>query len=421
MKNKFRVLLTAIVVNFLFTVNANAALVCIETSKVAQQGAFSIGYKSTFETIGTDVKITFELLDTDKVGVVAYLWRQTPFGETAMTKVSGNIFTATISGQADGTTINYACKFAYAGGLSVTRYVSYVVGTDCASTNDVQAPTNFTATIGAITSSSVELLLNAIDDSGTVLYSSSYNAVTNSTTNNSGVQKSFLMTALTPDTDYNFSVSVKDLAGNAALNNPILLSARTALDTNTECAGTAFDAQQGTFTAGYKYAFETTGTDVKITFELLDTDKSGVVAFLFKETPFGETSMSNVSGNIFTKTITGQTVGSTISYAVKFAFAGGQAVTKYFSYVVGNTCSLGVENPSELKQSFYPNPVKNVFHLQLLDEQNQIILTDMLGRKILEEDVKSSHTLNMSAFKTGVYLLRVENSHGVQNVKIIKE
>jgi endo-1,3(4)-beta-glucanase len=421
MKNKFRVLLTAVVVNFLFTINANAALVCIGTSNVAQQGAFSIGYKSTFETIGTDVKITFELLDTDKVGVVAYLWKQTPFGETAMTKVSGNIFTATVSGQADGTTINYACKFAYAGGLSVTKYISYVVGSDCASTNDVQAPTNFTATIGAITSSSVELLLNAIDDSGTVLYSSSYNAVTKSTTNSSGVQKSFLMSALTPDTDYNFSVSVKDLAGNAALNNPILLSAKTAVDTNTECAGTAFDAQQGTFTAGYKYAFETTGTDVKITFELLDTDKSGVVAFLFKETPFGETAMSNVSGNIFTKTITGQTVGATISYAVKFAFAGGQAVTKYFSYVVGNTCALGVETSSELKQSFYPNPVKNVFHLQLLDEQNRIVLTDMLGRKILEEVVKSSHVLNMSAYKTGVYLLRVENSHGIQNVKIIKE
>ena len=45
----------------------------------------------------------------------------------------------------------------------------------------------------------------------------------------------------------------------------------------------------------------------------------------------------------------------------------------------------------------------------------------MLGRKILEEVVKSSHTLDMSAFKNGVYLLRVENTYGVQNIKIIKE
>jgi len=294
------------------------------------------------------------------------------------------------------------------------------VGNNCGSTNDTQGPASFTATIGAITGSSIELLLNATDNSGTVVYNVVYGAKTSSTSGVSGVQKSFLITALTPNTNYTFSISASDLAGNVAVNNPIVLNATTAANTNTECAGTASDASQGSFAVGYKYAFETIGTDVKITFELLD-DKAGVIAYLWRQTPFSETAMTNVSGKIFTKTITGQTVGSTISYAVKFAYAGGLSVTKYFSYVVGNTCSLGVENPSELKQLFYPNPVKNVFHLQLLDEQNRIILTDMLGRKILEEDVKSSHALNMSAFKTGVYLLRVENSQGVQNVKIIKE
>ena len=396
------------------------AMVCIETSNVAQQGTFTIGYKATFETVGPNVYVTFELLDTDKAGVIAYLWKQTPFGETAMTNVSGNIFTGTVSGQSYGTTISYACKFAYSGGLSVTKYISYVVGTNCGSTNDTQAPTNFTASIGAITGSSIELLLNATDNSGSVVYNVAYGANISSTSNASGVQKSLLITALTPNTNYTFSISASDLAGNVAGNNPIVLNATTAANTNTECAGTASEAQQGSFAVGYKYAFQTIGTDVKMTFELLD-DKTGVIAYLWKQTPFSEIAMTNVSGKIFTKTITGQTLGSTISYAVKFAFAGGLAVTKYYSYVVGNTCSLGVENPSELKQLFYPNPVKNVFYLQLLDEENQIILTDMLGRKILEEVVKSTHTLDMSAFKSGVYLLNVKNTYGTQNIKIIKE
>jgi endo-1,3(4)-beta-glucanase len=319
-----------------------------------------------------------------------------------------------------GSTISYACKFAYAGGLSVTKYISYVVGNNCGGTNDVQGPTSFTASIGAVTSSSVELLLNAIDNSGTVVYNVAYGAKTSSTSSASGVQKSFLITALTPNTPYSFSISASDLAGNVAVNNPIVLNATTSANTNTECAGTASEAQQGSFSVGYKYAFETIGTSVKITFELLD-DKTGVIAYLWKQTPFSEVSMANVSGKIFTQTITGQTLGSTISYAVKFAFAGGLAVTKYYTYTLGNACSLGVETSSELKQFFYPNPVKNVFYLQLLDENNRIILTDMLGRKILEEVVKSSHTLDMSAFKNGVYLLRVENTYGVQNIKIIKE
>jgi hypothetical protein len=430
MKNKFLVLLTSVVVNLLFTINANASEVsmagpgCVGASKVALEGAFTIGYKTTFETIGTDVKITFELLDTDKAGVVAFLRKQGDVAalEVQMTNVPGtNIFTRTITGQTPGAIINYGVKFAFAGGLAVTSFISYEVGTDCASTNDVVAPTNFKATIGAITASSVEIVLNAIDISGTVLYSVSYGAVNKSTANDSGVQKSFVMTALAPDTDYNFSVTVKDLVGNAALNNPILLSAKTLVSTNTECAGTASDAQQGSFSVGYKYAFQTTGTNVKITFELLDTDKSGIVAFLWKETPFTETPMTNVSGKIYSNTITGQTLGATIRYAVKFAFAGGQAVTKYFSYVVGNTCSLGVESLSEFKQTFYPNPVKNKFYMQLLDEKNKIMVTDVLGRKIVEDVVEASNTLDMSAYKTGVYFLKVENSYGTENVKIIKE
>jgi hypothetical protein len=431
MKNKLLFLLAAVVVNFLFTATANAGVSaavagpgCIQASKVALEGTFAIGYKSTFETIGTDVKITFELLDTDKSGVVAFLRKQgdSPALEVQMTNVPGtNIFTKTISAQTAGAIINYGVKFAFAGGLAVTDFVSYEVGTDCAATNDIVAPTGFTATIGAITSSSVEIVLNATDVSGTILYSVSYGAVTKSTTSDSGVQKSFVMTALTPDTDYIFSVSAKDLVGNVASNSPILLPAKTLVSTNTECAGTASEAQQGSFLVGYKYGFETIGTSVKITFELLE--KTVELAYLWRETPsFSETGPMAKTGNIVTSTITGQTIGATISYGVKFIFVGGgAAVTKYFSYMVGNTCSLGVENLSELKQTFYPNPVKNKFYMQLLDEKNKIIVTDMLGRKIVEDVVKSSSTLDMSAFKSGVYLLNVENTHGNQTVKIVKE
>ncbi len=431
MKNKYLILLTTVVVNLLFTINANASVVsvlagpgCVGASKVALEGAFTIGYKTTFETIGTDVKITFELLDTDKAGVVAFLRKQgdAAASEVSMTNVPGtNIFTRTITGQTPGAIINYGVKFAFAGGLAVTGFISYEVGTDCAGSNDVVAPTNFTATIGAITASSVEIILNAVDASGTILYSVSYGAVTKSTTSDSGVQKSFVITALEPDTVYNFSVSAKDLVGNAALNSPILLSDKTLVSTNTECAGTASQAQPGdSFSVGYKYGFETIGTSVKITFELLE--KTVELAYLWRQTPFAETGPMAKTGNVVTSTITGQTLGATISYAVKFIFVGGgAATTKYFSYMVGNTCPLGVETLSESKQTFYPNPVKNKFYMQLHDEKNKIMVTDVLGRQIVKDVVEASSTLDMSAYKTGVYFLKVENSYGTENVKIIKE
>jgi beta-glucanase (GH16 family) len=286
---------------------------------------------------------------------------------------------------------------------------------------DTQAPTNFTATVGAVTGSSVELLLNAVDNSGTVVYNVTYGGESTSVSFTSGVQKSLIISNLLPNTSYIFSVSASDLTGNAAANNPIVLNARTTENTTTECGGNSTEASVGSFSAGYKYSFQTTGTDVKITFELLDKDKQGVVAYLWKQTPFGETQMTNVSGNIFTKTITGQTVGATISYAVKFAFAGGLSVTKYFSYVVGSNCTLGIKTAVGFKQLYFPNPVENILHLQLPEENNHIVLTDLLGRKIVEKEVMSTHTLDMSDFRPGIYFLQVDNSFGIQNLKIIKK
>lgn len=288
-------------------------------------------------------------------------------------------------------------------------------------TIDTQAPTNFTAKIGAITGSSVELLLNASDNSGTVTYNVDYGSGTNSTSFSSGMQKSLIIQGLAPSTNYSFSVSARDASGNANLNNPIILKATTTENTTTECAGTSSEATQNSFSIGYKYSFQTTGTDVKITFELLDKDKTGVVAYLWKQTPFSESQMSNVSGNIFTKTITGQTIGTTIIYAVKFAYAGGLSVTKYFSYVVGSNCTLGVQTSSELKQFYFPNPVEDKLYLQLSGDQNQIILTNVLGQKLFEDNVKSNHTLDMSAFKSGIYFLKVKNLYGIQNLKILKK
>ena len=215
-------------------------------------------------------------------------------------------------------------------------------------TVDLQAPTDLTATVGAITGSSVELLLNATDNSGNVTYNVAYGSGTGTAFGTSGVQKSLILANLSPNTNYTFTVTATDTAENTAVNNPILLTATTTANTTTACAGTTSESSQGTFATGYKYAFETIGTDVKFTFELLDADKVGVVAYLWKQTPFGETAMAKSTlGNIFTSTISGQTIGSTISYAVKFAYAGGMSVTKYFPYVVGSSCETSLAASSQ--------------------------------------------------------------------------
>ena len=397
-------------------------MMCTTTSTVATQGSFSVGYKCTYETVGSDVTITFELLD-NQPGLIAYLWKETPFAESQMTNVSGRIFSAKIGGQVAGTTISYACKFAYSGGMSVTKYITYVVGTDCGSTtNDTQAPTNFTATVGAITGTSVELILNGTDDSGTIVYNVSYGSTTKSVSTNSGVQKSLLITALTPSTNYSFSITASDLTGNMAANNPIVLSATTSVNTNTDCAGTASAAAQGTFSVGYKYGFVTSGTDVTVTFELLD-NLSGVVAYLWNYTSgFAETSMTNAGGKKFSIKLTGKTVGSTLQLACKFAFAGGMAVTKTFPYVVGNDCAgTAVENVMLTQPFFYPNPVKDVLHIVLPEDNCRLMMYDIVGKCVFDAKIPANYNLNMSDFKTGIYFVKAESSLGILNSKVVKE
>jgi hypothetical protein len=164
-------------------------MICSEGSDEAQQGSFIIGYKATFETVGTDVNISFELLDTDRIGVAAYLWQESPFIETPMDNVSGLIFSKTIEGLKIDSILSYACKFEFQGGLSVTRYFSYAVGSNCI--NDTTVPTDFSATIGAVSAFSVEILLSGIDDSEKVVYEIGYGENSKSTSESSGVWKSF--------------------------------------------------------------------------------------------------------------------------------------------------------------------------------------------------------------------------------------
>lgn len=269
---------------------------------------------------------------------------------------------------------------------------------------DTEAPTNFTATVGTVTSSTVQLLLNAEDNSDNVVYSIDYDGQNITTANPSGEEKSVIVPNLMPNTTYEFSVSASDVAGNQYINNPILLSATT--NGFTGCSGTDTEAQVGNFSIGYNYNFETIGTDVKITFELLDTDKVGVVAFLWRQNPFTEYQMTNVSGNVFTYTITNQTVGSTISYATKFAYAGGLSVTKYFSYIVGEDCSLTINSSQELDLFSFINPAKDYMYFNPTIPIDRVEIYNSLGKLVLVSS-KPDDSINIQNLSKGNYLVTV--------------
>lgn len=285
---------------------------------------------------------------------------------------------------------------------------------------DTEPPTLFTVKTGNIDNNSIELLLNATDNYGTLNYKVSYNGNDINVTGVSGVNKSVVITNLLQNTTYMFTVVAADSAGNYAANSPLSVTAKTTNIISNSCGGSSADASQGSFSLGYNYQFQTTGTDVKFTFKLLDTDKSGVVAYLWKQSPFTETPMDALGNNTFTKTISSQTANSTINYAVKFAFAGGLSVTKYFAYVVGSSCSLNTSETSDQSAKIYPNPVKNILNIELRQAQNTLILIDESGKTILTKTCGKSTTLDLSKSPPGAYYLEIKNTSKSETLKILK-
>ena len=116
-------------------------------------------------------------------------------------------------------------KFIGAGGHTV--YIDNLYLYDDNAAADTQAPVNFTATISTVTYNSIKLLLNATDNSGAVNYYITVGAITTKVGAASGVQKSYEFTRLPSSTEFTFSISAKDLAGNGASNNPIQLVTTT--------------------------------------------------------------------------------------------------------------------------------------------------------------------------------------------------
>ena len=283
-------------------------------------------------------------------------------------------------------------------------------------TPDTLAPFNFTATSGTVTSSSVQLLVNAQDNSGSVNYNVAYGTQNLQTTGLSGEQKSILIPDLLPNTLYTFTITASDFSGNTAANNPVVISVTTPEVIG--CSGTSALAQQGSFSTGYNYSFETIGNDVSITFTLLDTDRVGVVAFLWRQTPFTEFQMTALGNNTFTYTITGQTPGANISYAVKFAFAGGLSVTNYFNYQVGSNCLVGSDNITIDPDFYFQNPSDGTLEIQSQNSIHKVEIFDINGRMILESR-QVNESISLHHLSKGVYFIRVYFNDRTLTKKVI--
>ena len=215
---------------------------------------------------------------------------------------------------------------------------------------------------------------------------------------------------------YNYTVKAIDNDGGESVSAAVSVT----VNQRYYCTFNSSESREGQFSVGYNFTFETTGNSVKITAELLDTDKTGAPAYLFRESPFSETIMDDIGNKMFSKTIGGFSHGDNISYAVKFSFTGGVGVTKYFQYEVGSSCALSVKDVFDVAQVvLYPNPTEDRFFIET-DGDVFVEIYDILGNKLKDNNEKSQ---DISAFSAGIYFVKVsqlETDHQ-QLIKVVKK
>ncbi|HAA14699.1 MAG TPA: hypothetical protein DCE41_24635, partial [Cytophagales bacterium] len=83
----------------------------------------------------------------------------------------------------------------------------------------------------------------------------------------------------------------------------------------------------------------------------------------------------------------------------------------------------GSEIPTGADFTMYPNPTQGTLNLQnLMGDKTTISVWDMAGRQLMSAVATGAdHTLDVSALKQGMYVLRINDGGEVSTAKFVKE
>ena len=197
---------------------------------------FTNPYNYTFTTSGYEdnasVLVEFTFNDT-KVGVVAYLWmNHSGFKEVQMA-YDGTTKKAsyTIENLKKDDVIKVAVKFAYDGGMSVTSYIEYTVGTSCEAVVDKILPTMGEASVVSVSFNSAIISVSGTDketEDGQEVAVTRFKVVYGKTEKiYTATDGKITITGLTAGTEYSFSIYAVDAAGNESTNKATVPDVKT--------------------------------------------------------------------------------------------------------------------------------------------------------------------------------------------------
>lgn len=343
---------------------------------------------------------------------------------------------------------------------------------------ETAAPSLLSASKGAVTYNSVELLLNGLDNSGTVYYDISYGGkkvITNAT---SGSQLTTKLVGLASGTNYDFTVLARDASGNVS-GSPIIVSATTAppfntakkidydnygydwantLFANADCAPTLYSVVDNPDESGLnysnhcaKYIVKSTASDWagvwtsnigQFTFTAencrvkLMVNKNVISNFALKfENIDGSVSVERKVSNTLIdqwEELTfdfSQYIGKTVNRIViipDFVSSRKVGSVNYWDeiaftnkVVTDNEVDVMIADNVEI----YPNPVRDQLHVKAGQEIRQVVISNLLGRTLKTETINNNETdIDLRTIVSGNYMLSVELANGKTTTqKIVKQ
>jgi len=189
----------------------------------------------------------------------------------------------------------------------------------------------------------------------------------------------------------------------------------------TDCSGSTSEASEGTYSTGINYAFTSSGTDVLVSFELLDTDKEGFSPQIFIA-PSTFINMDSSNAPTYTATLSDSySVGDEVSFKFRGAYAGGLVTSRLFTYLVGGAdCSTaGVEDISANAVKMYPNPANGVVYFSTsVNDALTVSVFDLLGKQVMDaQNVQSQ--LNISSLNPGMYFVKMTQGASSATKKLV--
>jgi hypothetical protein len=410
----------------------------------------------------------FSIAGQDVVGNVYHYFHK-PFGILLNLAVGGNFTGITGNANIDRITA------LPIDGTPAKMYVDYVriyqkgdVGQEFhgpSTTVEFIPPTSFTATKGAVTPNSVELLLNANDNSGSIVYEITYNGSTLITKGVSGTQLSYVIGGLSTSTAYNFSVVAKDVSGNVAANNPIVVSATTGSDykfatidfetvgqdwawnlfSNGDNAPTLYSVVANPNSSGIntsanvaKYIVNVSGAPWAGLYSsnigpfTFTSENCKLKVLVYKNVAsFFDLKFENGDASIICeKKVSNTLVNQWEELSFDFSSFIGKSVSKlvifpdfpaartvgsinYWDNISFNSINSGINHLSINSFALYLNPTSN--KLQISSEQNveQVVVRNLLGQTLRTVYTNSTKSIvDLTGLSVGNYLISVKFSNG---------